>query len=73
MSFPVGSDEEYSEEIIDRLWGTTLKELLLAESDEEFNNTLAKFKLKRDALGYRDLMEKKYRYVIEAKEKLGLF
>ena len=72
MSFPVGSDEEYSEEIIDRLWGTTLKELLLAESDEEFNNTLAKFKLKRDALGYRDLMEKKYRYVIEAKEKLGL-
>ena len=73
MKFIVGSDEEYTEEAIDRLWGSTLKELLLAESDDEFNAALAKFKLKRDALGYRELMEKKYRYVIEAKEKLGLY
>ena len=73
VSFPAGSDEEYTDEAIDRLWGSTLKELLLAESDDEFDTALAKFKLKRDALGYRELMEKKYRYVIEAKEKLGLY
>ena len=72
VSFPAGSDEEYTDETIDRLWGSTLKELLLAESDEDFDTALAKFKLKREALGYKDLMEKKYRYVIEAKEKLGL-
>ena len=72
MSFPVNSEESYNDELIDKLWGSTLKELLLAETDEEFDDTLEEFMNKRNALGYQELLEKKYKYVIEAKKKLGL-
>ena len=72
VSFPANSEEDYTNELISKLWGSTLKELLLAESDEEFDDTLERFKEERDALGYQKLEEKKYQYVIEAKEKLGL-
>ena len=72
VSFATGSEDEYTDESIKKLWGSTLKELLLSESDEEFDETLEQYKIQRDALGYKKLMEKKNRYVIEAKEKLGL-
>ncbi len=72
VSFPANSEESYTDELIGKLWGSTLKELLLSETDEEFDNTLEEFVNKRDALGYQELLEKKYKYVIEAKKKLGL-
>ena len=72
VSFPTGSDDEYISENINKLWGSALKELLLSESDADFDKTLEEYKEKRDALGYQQLTEKKYKYVTKAKEKLGL-
>ena len=72
VSFPANSEDSYTDELIGKLWGSTLKELLLSETDEEFDSTLEDFKEKRDALGYQQLLEKKYKYVSEAKKKLGL-
>ncbi len=72
VTFPTGSDEEYTNEQLNRLWGSTLKELLLSESDDDFDATLEEYREKRDALGYQELTEKKYKYVTKAKEKLGL-
>ena len=72
VTFPTGSDDEYTNEKLNRLWGSTLKELLLSESDAEFDAILEEYTQKRDALGYQELTEKKYEYVTKAKEKLGL-
>ena len=44
----------------------------MAESDADFDKTLEEYREKRDALGYQELTEKKFKYVTEAKEKLGL-
>ena len=54
VSFPANSEESYTDELIEKLWGSTLKELLLAESDETFDNILEEFKEKRDDLGYQE-------------------
>lgn len=69
---PADSDDAVTDDLLKRLWGSTLKELLLARSDEDFDRILEIYKTKRDSLGYRQLMEKEYQYVIEAKKKLGL-
>jgi len=57
---------------INKLWSETLPELLLAETEADFDMILADFVAERDALGYEALMEEKTVYMIEAKEKLGL-
>ena len=57
---------------IKKLWSETLPELLLASSEEQFDELLAEFVTKRAELGFDALMEEKTAYMIQAKEKLGL-
>ena len=54
------------------LWGKTLPQLLLAGSDEEFDEILADYLKKRDEIGYALLAEEETRQMNENKKKLGL-
>lgn len=56
----------------DRLWSTTIKELLLAESEEDFDEILAEYVKKRDEMGWNLVMEEKTRQMKENKKRLGL-
>ena len=69
---PSDTEDAYISDRIDNLWSTTLPELLLSDSDQEFDEILEDFKAKRAELGYDQLQEKRYQYVREAKKKLGL-
>ena len=57
---------------IDKLWSGTLKELLLAPSEEDFDRILEDFKRERQELGYDRLMEEQTRRMEENKQKLGI-
>lgn len=54
------------------LWGATLPRLLLAGSDEEFDEILKEYMVERTSLGYDKLMEEETRQMIESKKKLGM-
>ena len=54
------------------LWGKTLSSLLLASSDEEFDEIMNEYILERDALGYDKLAAEQTRQIQENKEKLGI-
>ena len=54
------------------LWGTTLPKLLLAGSDEEFDEILEEYISQRTSLGYDRLMEEETRQMIENKKRLGM-
>ena len=54
------------------LWGTTLPRLLLAGSDEEFDEILEEYISQRTSLGYDRLMEEETRQMIENKKRLGM-
>ncbi len=54
------------------LWGRTLPKLLLASSNEEFDEILSAYMEERNALGYEKLMEEETRQMQENKEKLGI-
>ncbi|MCD7956665.1 MAG: extracellular solute-binding protein [Lachnospiraceae bacterium] len=72
LSFSLDTDVGYSWNAIQELWGDTLPELLLAESEEAFDEILAAFVEERDALGYDEVVlacTEKYR---AAKERLGM-
>ena len=69
---PADTEDAYTNARIEKLWSDTLQNLLLAKSDEEFDQILEKFVTDRNALGYKQLQEKRYQYVQSAKEKLGL-
>ncbi len=56
----------------DKLWSETLKELLLAESDEKFDEILEAYKTERKALGYDKVMEEKTRQMRENKARLKM-
>ena len=57
---------------INKLWSEILPKLLLAETENAFDEILAEFVIEREALGYEALMEEKNVYMIEAKKKLGI-
>ncbi len=57
---------------INSLWGETLPRLLLASSDEEFDQIMEQFVADREAAGYEELMEARTEYIKMAKEKLGI-
>ena len=65
------SKEEYEDMMITNLWGKTLPELLLADSQEKFNQILADFVQKRKALGYDSVQQMKTTFMKDAKNKLG--
>jgi len=57
---------------INEEWGQTLPLLLLASSEEEFDQILADYKVKKYELGYGMLQKEYTRVMQESKEKLGL-
>ena len=70
--FPAGSNEAEVDDRISDLWSETLPALLLAPSEQEFDQILESFQQKRDEMGFTELMEKKTEHMQEAKKKLGI-
>ena len=54
------------------LWGDTIPQLLLAESDQEFDAIVADYIEKRDALGWDILIAEENRQMEENKKILGI-
>lgn len=69
---PVDTEDAYVNSQLEKMWSDTLQELLLAPSDEAFDEIMANYIAEREAMGFEQLQEKKYQYVLEAKSKLGL-
>lgn len=55
-----------------KLWSKVIKELLLAESDEEFDSILEQYVKDREDLSYDTLLEAETRQINVNKKKLGL-
>lgn len=70
--FPEESDEAQIDRRIEEVWGQTLPQLLLAESDEQFDEIMEEYRLKRDSLGYGQWQEAATGKMNQTKEKLGL-
>ena len=69
---PADTEDAYTNARIEKLWSETLQNLLLSRSEEEFDEILDKFIADRNAMGFKQLQEKRYKYVESAKEKLGI-
>lgn len=67
-----GSEEAYDQTKIEKLWSETLPQLLLAESEERFDELFAEFLEKRDEYGFQKVQEAKNELMKQAKEKLGI-
>lgn len=67
---PTDSRAAMIEDRITRLWSETLPRLLLARSEEEFDEIFALFVEKRDALGFGEYCQAMTAYMNNAKEKL---
>lgn len=57
---------------VEQEWGSTLPRLLLAESEEEFDEILEEFIRKRDSYGYEEVLEAQSEQMNLQKERLGL-
>lgn len=57
---------------VQSLWSETLPRLLLAPTEEAFHTIFSEFVEERAELGYEQILEEQTRYMIEAKEKLGI-
>jgi len=70
----IPEDSEYGtiNKNIDFLWSQTLKKLLLAKTEEEFDSIVLEYVQKRDAYGWEKLQQEMTRQVNENKQKLGL-
>lgn len=69
---PKGSKEAYEDTKIELLWSKTLPRLLLAESEEEFDEIFAFFLQEREACGFREVQAAKTELMKQAKEKMGI-
>ena len=69
---PYGSKEAYEENKIIALWSETLPMLLLAESEERFDEIFAGFLEQREAYGFEEVQVMKTELMEQAKEKLGM-
>lgn len=70
--FPLDSEEAYIDTKILTLWSETLPQLLLADSEEEFDRIFAEYLEIRDAYGFDKLVQAKNELMKQAKEKLGI-
>lgn len=68
---PYGSKEAFAENKIIALWSQTLPKLLLAESEERFDEIFADFLEQREACGFEEVQAVKTELMRQAKEKLG--
>lgn len=69
---PKGSREAYADNKIELLWSKTLPRLLLAESEEEFDEIFAFFLEEREVCGFREVQAAKTALMKQAKEKMGI-
>ncbi|MDD4849372.1 MAG: extracellular solute-binding protein [Gemmiger sp.] len=67
-----GSAAETAEHAIQKLWGKTLPQLLLAPDEATFDDILAGFIAQRDALGFAEVQAAATLQMQAAKEKLGM-
>ena len=72
IRLPFESFAETAEASIDELWGATLPQLLLAESDEEFDAIFENFLTRREELGFEEVAAVKNQLYEENWKKLGL-
>jgi len=72
VTLPADSDEQDIKSKVDNEWGLVLPRLLLADSEEEFDQIWNDFIQKRSNWGYDKVLEKRTELMIEAKRKLGL-
>lgn len=70
--FEANSEAGIADINIKKLWSETLPKLLLAPTEEEFDNIFKEFVKARDRMGYHSMMEESTRQITRAKEKLGL-
>ena len=54
------------------MWSETLPKLLLAESEERFDEILAEFVKKREDYGFQDIQAEKTELMKMTKEKMGI-
>lgn len=72
VNFEAGTEAASINTKVQQEWGKVLPQLLLAESDEEFDRILQEFKEKRDAYGYKKVLAETTEQMQQLKEKLGL-
>ena len=63
--FQINADVQY-------LWAQVLLQLLMADSDEKFDQLFADFVKQRDEMGYDKVLAEQTRQMIENKKKLGI-
>ena len=71
VSFAPGSEAARIDAREQRLWGETLPQLLLAESDAAFDEILAEYVAARESLGWEQLQREKERQYAANREKLN--
>lgn len=69
---PDGSQEAYMDGKIEALWSETLPRLLLAESEERFDEIFDEFLHKREEYGFEQVQAAKTELMKQAKEKMGI-
>lgn len=69
---PAGSEADYTYTKIEKLWSETLPQLLMAESEERFDELFAEFLEKREEYGFSKVQAVKNELMKQAKEKLGM-
>lgn len=72
VTLPGDTDEQDIKNKIDNEWGVVLPKLLLAKSDEEFDQTLADFIKRREEWGNAQVIEKQTEIMNANKKKLGM-
>ncbi len=72
VNFETNTEAGNADVNIKKLWSQTLPKLLLAESDEEFDELMEDFVTERQKLGYDVVVEESERQMKEAKERLGM-
>ena len=70
--FEANSEAGIADINIKKLWSETLPKLLLAPTEEEFDEIFKEFEKQRDRLNYATVIEESTRQMNAAKEKLGL-
>lgn len=72
ITFEANSEAGNADTNIKKLWSQILPQLLLAESEEKFDELMNEFVEKRSELGYDVLVEESERQFQEMRERLGM-
>lgn len=72
VTLPAGSEEQEIQSKVDNEWGMVLPNLLLAESEAEFDRIWNEFLQKRKDWGFDKVLDAKTELMNKAKAKLGL-